>query len=427
MSAFIRRRYAKPDGSGQRRFLGFEVEGQDAAGKRTRKLFKKRKDATNHRDALNAPKAPGKTRPAGTQTVEQAGRDWIARVKAAGRARVTWKKYEQRLEDHIIPVMVSPAEGVAPVRFGDMKIVEVSTPIVLRFKAALQKTEASPKLVARVMGCVRMLFNDAELAGEVEHNAARAVRAKKGEKPVTPPVEIPDPSQVRLLLAALRPTDEPVTLGQVWVPMMPATGMRPGELRALFWNYLFLEAREPFVRVAFAADEQGVIGTPKSQAGYRDIPLPRGLVSLLVRWREVCPPSPAFKDKGGLVFPTSAGHVQSYSNLTSRVFRPLMFAVGLTRPTGERDEKGDPVIGTAFTPYALRHFYASYLIQERDKNPKQVQRLMGHENIELTLQTYGHLWKDQQDDAALAESLGNFLEPTKNDLERVQLRLAKTA
>lgn len=109
------------------------------------------------------------------------------------------------------------------------------------------------------------------------------------------------------------------------------------------------------------------------------------------------------------MFSTSSGHVQSYSNISSRIFRPAMIAVGLTRLSNRRDKNGQRVTTTAFVPYALRHFYASYLIQERDKNPKQVQRLMGHENIELTLQVYGHLWRDRQDDALLAESLGEFL------------------
>lgn len=45
---------------------------------------------------------------------------------------------------------------------------------------------------------------------------------------------------------------------------------------------------------------------------------------------------------------------------------------------------------TRTAPYALRHFFASMLI-ERRVNLKRMQKLMGHSNIETTLNTYGHL------------------------------------
>ena len=43
-----------------------------------------------------------------------------------------------------------------------------------------------------------------------------------------------------------------------------------------------------------------------------------------------------------------------------------------------------------YKPYDLRHFYASMLIEDRT-NLKRIQKLMGHRDIETTLNTYGHL------------------------------------
>jgi integrase len=43
-----------------------------------------------------------------------------------------------------------------------------------------------------------------------------------------------------------------------------------------------------------------------------------------------------------------------------------------------------------YSPYDLRHFYASMLIEQK-VNLKRIQRLMGHEKIETTLNVYGHI------------------------------------
>ena len=43
-----------------------------------------------------------------------------------------------------------------------------------------------------------------------------------------------------------------------------------------------------------------------------------------------------------------------------------------------------------FVPYDLRHFYASMHI-EQGLNLKRIQKLMGHADIQTTLNTYAHV------------------------------------
>ena len=43
-----------------------------------------------------------------------------------------------------------------------------------------------------------------------------------------------------------------------------------------------------------------------------------------------------------------------------------------------------------YKPYDLRHFFASVLIEQRC-NLKRIQNLMGHADIQTTLNVYGHL------------------------------------
>ena len=50
-----------------------------------------------------------------------------------------------------------------------------------------------------------------------------------------------------------------------------------------------------------------------------------------------------------------------------------------------------------YTPYSLRHFFASMLI-EKNKSLKYIQTVMGHETIKMTLDVYGHIIRRKETD-----------------------------
>ena len=58
-------------------------------------------------------------------------------------------------------------------------------------------------------------------------------------------------------------------------------------------------------------------------------------------------------------------------------------------------EDGEIVQRPKYRPYDLRHFFASMHI-EKGTNLKKLQTLMGHANIETTLNVYGHLLDDDE-------------------------------
>lgn len=240
------------------------------------------------------------------------------------------------------------------------------------------------------------------------------IRAKRGEREKRP-IQIPNPEQVRKLLRLVNKSSRP-TLGQVLINLLPARGLRPEEARALPVALLQANERPYRLRVEWAADDQNRIGPPKSKAGYRTLPLPDDTAQLLRAWLEVKPKSNHLV-VGDLVFPTTGGHVYSAANLYHRVWRPLMHAAGFIVYTG----KVDPVTRVrlwkpAFTMYSLRHFYASMLIDQGLKRGfaqalvfADLKEKMGHANIQLTLDTYSHLWNDPKRDQAIADGIGRFL------------------
>ena len=59
--------------------------------------------------------------------------------------------------------------------------------------------------------------------------------------------------------------------------------------------------------------------------------------------------------------------------------------------------------------HPLRHFFASWCINRKvdggqELPPKNVQELMGHETIDITMDTYGHLFPRKDGGTELAEA-----------------------
>lgn len=220
-------------------------------------------------------------------------------------------------------------------------------------------------------------------------------------------VEIPSDQEMRDIYAAAdamgRKND---FMEKCWARYRPMiylagfSGMRPSEYRGLPWSNVY----EDRVAVRQRADKTGIIGPVKSKAGKRTIYLP-GLVTAMIHdWRERCPES-----KFDLVFPTDTGKPLSLGNFRAGAWIPLMKEVGLTDT--EKHGTGE-IVRPKYTPYALRHYFASKLI-EKGKDLKFIQEAMGHSKIEITLNVYGHLLKDREESKKqTAEELAEELLPS---------------
>jgi integrase len=61
----------------------------------------------------------------------------------------------------------------------------------------------------------------------------------------------------------------------------------------------------------------------------------------------------------------------------------------------ETEIDGEKRLENLYTPYSLRHFYASMLIAD-NKDLKTIQERLGHVDAAMTLNVYGHLIKERQ-------------------------------
>jgi len=110
--------------------------------------------------------------------------------------------------------------------------------------------------------------------------------------------------------------------------------------------------------------------------------------------------------EAGLVFPTVRGRPILLANYLTDAWRPLLREVGLVKTCEVNSRKVERAL---YTPHALRHYFASKLIEKR-KDPKFIQQKMGHSRIEITMNIYGHLMKDREEAHRLtAEELADDL------------------
>jgi integrase len=162
------------------------------------------------------------------------------------------------------------------------------------------------------------------------------------------------------------------------------TGLRRGELLALRWRHIDLDRKMLEVREALQqTTAHGIqVKAPKSKAGRRDVTLPEIVVEALREHRRAQLELRMrlglgrLSDDDGLVFPAPAGGPMSPHALTM-----------------EWSHTADSVGMADITFHALRHTHASHLIDAGR---------LGHSSPNVTLGTYAHFFRQQDDKAATA-------------------------
>jgi integrase len=205
---------------------------------------------------------------------------------------------------------------------------------------------------------------------------------KRHEKELEVGKDIPTIEEIR---AIVRATEALGVTREPWRALMVTitfTGLRASELRGLQWSDVELDKTPALLHVRQRADRFNSIGSPKSDAGKRTVPLAPLVVSALREWRLACP-----KGELNLVFPNSEGGVESLNNITDHGLGPIQQAAGLC--TSRRKPR--------YRIHAFRHAAASLLIAE-GHSAKWIQKFMGHSSIAITFDTYGHLFPSEKDD-----------------------------
>lgn len=389
------RKWTTPKGEQRSAWI---VDYKDQSGRRHQQAFDTKREATAFASKTHVEVMGGvHVADADTITIAEAADQWLKGCKRDGLEPMTVAQYGQHVRLHIVPSI------------GSRKLTEISVPVVRAFLDRLRDEGRSDAMLRAVRVSLGSILSDAQERGLVARNAVKEMARERPGRGSTqarhkaPPqigVDIPTTEEVKRILAA--------ATGWRRVFMMTAalTGMRSSELRGLRWTDVDLNKSEITVRQR--ADAKRTIGSPKSKAGRRTIPIGPALVQALRDWRPDCP-----KGDAGLVFPNGDGKPEYHVNLIERTLKPILLKAGLVVDSGKVDAVGAPIMCAKYTGlHCLRHYYASMLINRRadgglETTPKVVQARMGHSSIQVTLDTYSHLWPSAEasEEMARAEAL----------------------
>jgi integrase len=381
----VRRRTWKGPGGEPRE--AWVVDYVDQEGDRHIKTFAKKRDADAHHAIVGAAVRAGThTADSKSVTVAKAAELWLESCAAAGLERTTMVAYQQRAGVHILPIL------------GTLKLSQLTAPLVRGFEDRLRRDGRSPATVRLARRSLGAILADAQERGLVAQNVVYSLRKNRrsrradGNGKLKVGVDIPSPNEGRAIIAKLSGPRRPLLLTAIF------TGLRASELRGLRWEDVDLKRGELHVRQR--ADRYGKIGRPKSEAGERTVPLPPMVVSTLREHKLACSNSDL-----GLAFPNSKGRIDQRNSIVELAFHPAQVAAGVV------DQRGKAKYGGL---HALRHFYASWCINRRTDGGlelplKVVQARLGHASIQMTADTYGHLFPRGDDGAELAAAEKAFL------------------
>lgn len=372
------------------------VDYTDGNGKRRLKTFKLKKQADAFSATATVEVRDGiHVADSATVTVEEAGKFWLKSGDAAGLERTSMDQRKQHLNLHIVPFV------------GAVKLSKISAPWVRTFQDTLRENGRSPAMVKRVTVSLGSILADAQARGLVVRNAVHELsKARSGTKAsekrakakLRIGVDIPTNGEIKAILDTAAGRYRPLLITMVF------TGIRSSEARGLRWEDVDLKGK--LLHIRQRADRYGKVGMPKSEAGQRTVPLPPMVVNTLREWQLACPDSDL-----GLVFPNQAGNIEYHQNMLHRGLWSTQFAAEMTVDTGKKNGEEEPILEPKYTGFhALRHWYASWCINRKadgglELTAKAVQTRMGHSSIQVTFDTYGHLFPsvDEGEEMAAAE------------------------
>lgn len=365
----------------------WQVDYRDPSGKRRAKQFDRKKDADAFATTTSYDVSRGiHTADSQSITVAKAGENWIIRGEREGLEASTLAAYAQHVRKHIDPFL------------GAKKLNKLTRPMIEEFRDQLLDSGRSRAMAKRVLRSLFAIVKEAQRLGFVAKNVVDGVTVKRSGRErskATPPSK----SEIRTLILAAenaRPMDASMLL------LLVFAGLRASELRALPWRNVDL--KRATITVDQRADFRNVIGPPKSASSFRTIPVPPTVVTALRKWKLRCP-----KSHLGLVFPSQEGTPIFHANLVLGFQEPLQLGAGITRERTRLgkvtlDLDGKPVREGVYSLHDFRHAAASLWIEQRVA-PKKVQTWMGHHSIQVTFDTYGHLFAALDDDAETMASL----------------------
>jgi integrase len=306
---------------------------------------------------------------------------WLGNTKPPSTAPKTWITYEGFVRLHLIPGL------------GHIRLVKLMPQDVRNFLSQKLDAGLSPRTVKHLRGTLRAALNQAMNDDLIHRNAAAKVNPPEIQQRN---LDVYSPEEARKLLAVVR-GHRLESLFAVAIGL----GLRMGECLGLQWSDISFERglltvrhnlqRVKRVRRGDVVKEgetktERLLGQPKGKK-IHSLRLPTVVLDALRRHQarqqeERSLAGTAWKGDDRYVFTTPIGTPLEQRRL-DRIFKDLCDGAGLRQ----------------IRFHDLRHSAASILIAQ-GVHPKAIQELLRHSSIQLTMDTYGHLLEQVQQETA---------------------------
>ena len=296
--------------------------------------------------------------------------DYKAAMKTEVRES-TLDKNCSTLEYHILPTL------------GGARIDKLTIPILQGWKASLAKKDLSLRTKRNIYNVFNALLNYAVRMQYITNNLLSRVGIFKDTENIPKKMQYYNSEEFKLFRSALLQYSEKSSGVYEWnyyVFFMTAfyMGMRKGEIHAMRWSDIegnFLSIKHSITQKLEGDDRE--TGT-KNKSSIRTIQIPTPLMTAFTEHKNRCERIEGFDDSwficGGL--------------------RPLRDTTIQNRNKQYADKAGIKSIRI----HDFRHSHASLLANE-GINIQEIARRLGHSKVEITWNTYSHLYPREEERA----------------------------
>lgn len=305
------------------------------------------------------------------KTFKELSHLWLETYKLTVKPQ-TYDATVTRLNRHIMPTL------------GNMKVDKITASDIQMLINRLSKYYVNYTAVRSV---IRKILQQGVLLGLIDYNSARDIILPRKQPNAKKKVKFIDPSDLKSFLEHLETSQHKrynLYFDAVLYQLLLSTGLRIGEACALEWGDIDLENGTIAINKTYNKNLK-FLSTAKTQSGNRVISVDkktlRSLKLYQMRQRQL------FNEVGARVSEVV------FATPTRKYFNASVRQSALDTRCKEAGIE-------RFTFHAFRHTHASLLLNA-GISYKELQYRLGHANISMTLDTYGHLSKDKEKEAVL--------------------------
>lgn len=297
--------------------------------------------------------------------------NWLKTVHLIDKKDSTVELYSANFKNHI------KSYRVGLIQIGNLKAIDMQEHYNLIYEEKM-----SSNIVKSVHKIVSPCLRYAQETGRIVNNFAPSLKIPQSTDDIMNKKDKVNPMTLEQqfeFIKLLKGHDHEVLFN-----MALDTGMRQGELFALRWEdvnfekqVIYVNESFRFVKVAEGKKRVGKFTDTKTKSSSRVIPLPERTAEFLkahrVKQQEKFDRLELTMTDQSLIFSTASGRPFDSRNILKRI-KTIYKHMGI-------EEKNF---------HDLRHTYATRLF-ELGEQPKTVQVLLGHSNVNVTMSTYTHI------------------------------------